>query len=85
MYHLDPITRLKWDEFIAIVETMFNPDFVRKIQEQEEGEIPVSFALEKMLYLLYLEHSRVISRDTVKDELHEIIDLTKNHWNLESR
>ena len=83
MYHLDPITRLKWDEFIAIVETMLNPDFVRKIQEQEEGEIPVSFALEKMLYLLYLEHSRVISRDTVKDELLEIIDLTKNHWNLE--
>ena len=50
MYHLDPVTRLKWDEFVEVIETMLTPEFVKSIQEEEEGEIPVSFAIEKLLY-----------------------------------
>jgi len=77
MYHLDPVTRLKWDEFIAGIETMLKPEFVQAVQEEEEGEVPVSFALEKLLYLHYLEYSDVISHDTVKEELNEIMQLSR--------
>jgi hypothetical protein len=83
MYHLDPVTRLKWDEFVDVIETMLTPEFVQSIREEEEGEIPVSFAIEKLLYLCYLEHSKVISHEIVKDELQEIMDLTRKQWDLD--
>ncbi len=83
MYHLDPVTRLKWDEFIAAIETMLKPDFIRSVRDEEAGEIPVSFALEKLLYLHYLEYSNVINHETLKEELQEVMDLSKSQWELD--
>ena len=83
MYHLDPVTRLKWDEFIVAIETMLKPDFIQSVRDEEAGEIPVSFALEKLLYLHYLEYSNVINHEILKEELQEVMDLSKSQWELD--
>ncbi|GAJ23228.1 unnamed protein product, partial [marine sediment metagenome] len=54
--HLDPVTFLKWDEYLAGINKILTPSFIQKIKEQEEEELPVTFAIESLLFLYYLRY-----------------------------
>ncbi|MFX0136773.1 MAG: hypothetical protein ACFFDN_24260 [Candidatus Hodarchaeota archaeon] len=76
---LDPIVKLKWDEFTDILENNLKPEFVSEIKSKEETEIPVKFAIEKILYLSYLESQGVIDRNTVTNEIGEIMNFGEDY------
>ncbi|MHA1377334.1 MAG: hypothetical protein ACTSRG_03020 [Candidatus Helarchaeota archaeon] len=76
---LDPIVKLKWDEFTDVLSTNLKPEFISEIKAKEEGEVPVKFAIEKILYLSYLEVQRVIDRETVKKEINEILNFGEEY------
>ena len=76
---LDPIVKLKWDEFIDVLSNNLKPEFVADIKAKEEKEVPVKFAIEKILYLSYLELQEVIDRDTVTREIGEILNFGEEY------
>ena len=76
---LDPIVKLKWDEFTDVLENNLKPEFVAEIKSKEETEIPVKFAIEKILYLSYLESQGVIDRKTVTNEIGEIMNFGEEY------
>ncbi|MHA1298019.1 MAG: hypothetical protein ACTSO9_01090 [Candidatus Helarchaeota archaeon] len=76
---LDPIVKLKWDEFTDTLANCLKPEFISEIQAKEEKEIPVKFAIEKILYLSYLELQGVISIETVKKEIGEILNFSEDY------
>ncbi len=78
--HLDPIVRLKWDEFTDAIRRCLKPNFVEAVLKDETGERPVAFAVEKLLYLHYMEHSGVLSHPKVMDELGEFLDLKTGQY-----
>jgi hypothetical protein len=78
--HLDPIARLKWDEFTEAVRLCLKPSFVESILKNEANESPVAFAVEKLLYLHYMEHSGVLSHQKFLDELGEFLDLQTERY-----
>ncbi|MFW9878934.1 MAG: hypothetical protein ACFFG0_38130, partial [Candidatus Thorarchaeota archaeon] len=41
--HLDPVTFLKWDEYLAELNKILTPSFIQKVKEQEEEELPITF------------------------------------------
>jgi hypothetical protein len=73
--HLDPITFLKWDEYLHGISKILNRDFTEKIQTQEKGELPVTFAVEKILFLYYLKYQNVLKEKFFLSEFNEVIDL----------
>ncbi|MFX1391163.1 MAG: hypothetical protein ACFE9Z_13945 [Promethearchaeota archaeon] len=81
--HLDPVTFLKWDEYLAELNKILNPDFIQKIKEQEEDELPITFALEKLLFLYYLKFQEVLSEDQLIQELKEIIDVDSVNFQVD--
>ncbi|MEX2719861.1 MAG: hypothetical protein Q6362_000380 [Candidatus Wukongarchaeota archaeon] len=81
--HLDPVTKLKWDEFVGFIDDCLKPEFKEDMLKKEPGEAPVAFAIEKLLYLLYLEHSLVLDREQVLKEVSEILDLSKDVYDIE--
>ena len=81
--HLDPVTFLKWDEYLAELNKILNPNFIRKVKEQEEEELPITFALEKLLFLYYLKFQEVLSEDQLIQELKEIINVDSVNFNVE--
>ena len=58
--HLDPVTFLKWDEFKEGISTILKPNFVQMVKKREKKEKPVTFALEKLLFLYYLRFQDVL-------------------------
>jgi translation elongation factor EF-1beta len=81
--HLDPVTFLKWDEYLAELNKILNPNFILKVKEQEEEELPITFALEKLLFLYYLKFQEVLSEDQLIQELKEIINVDSVNFNVE--
>ncbi|MFX1314258.1 MAG: hypothetical protein ACFE9T_00205 [Promethearchaeota archaeon] len=81
--HLDPVTFLKWDEYLAELNKILTPNFIQKVKEQEEEELPITFAVEKLLFLYYLKFQEVLSEDQVLQELKEIIDINSDNFNVE--
>lgn len=78
--HLDPIARLKWDEFTEDIRQCMKPNFVGEILKSEPDENPVAFAMEKLLYLHYMEYSGVLSSKKVLDELGEFLNLETEYY-----
>ena len=81
--HLDPVTFLKWDEYLAGINKILTPSFVQKIKEQEEDELPITFAIEKMLFLYYLKFQDVLSEDQFIQELKEVINVDSDTFDIE--
>jgi len=81
--HLDPVTFLKWDEYLAELNKILTPDFIQKVKEQEEEELPITFAIEKLLFLYYLKFQEVLSEDQLNQELREIIDVNSDNFDVE--
>ncbi|MFX1320668.1 MAG: hypothetical protein ACFFAQ_03385, partial [Promethearchaeota archaeon] len=81
--HLDPVTFLKWDEYLAELNKILTPDFIQKVKEQEEEELPITFAIEKLLFLYYLKFQEVLSEEQLIQELREIIDVNSDNFDVE--
>ena len=81
--HLDPVTFLKWDEYLAGINEILTPSFVQKIKEQEEDELPITFAIEKILFLYYLKFQDVLSEDQLTQELKEVINVDSDTFDIE--
>ena len=81
--HLDPVTFLKWDEYLAELNKILTPMFIQKIKEQEEDELPITFAIEKILFLYYLKFQEVLTEEQFIQELKEIIDIDSDIFNVE--
>jgi hypothetical protein len=81
--HLDPVTFLKWDEYLAELNKILTPEFIQKVKEQEEEELPITFAIEKLLFLYYLKFQEVLSDDQLIQELREFIDVNSDNFDIE--
>ena len=81
--HLDPVTFLKWDEYLTELNKILTPTFIQKIKEQEEDELPITFAIEKILFLYYLKFQEVLTEEQFIQELKEIIDIDSDIFNVE--
>lgn len=81
--HLDPVTFLKWDEYLAELNSILTPTFIQKIKEQEEDELPITFAIEKILFLYYLKFQEVLTEEQFIQELKEVIDVNSDKFNIE--
>jgi len=82
--HLDPVTFLKWDEYLAELNKILTPEFIQKVKQQEAEELPITFALEKLLFLYYLKFQEVLSEDQLIWELKEIINIVLDSVKLPS-
>lgn len=81
--HLDPISSLKWNEFLTGIQNLLTSDFIQQVQSREETEDPLSFAIENILYLYFLEYQNIITEAQLHQELNEIIQLNQNKFDLE--
>jgi hypothetical protein len=81
--HLDPVTYLKWDEYLAGVNNLLTPLFVEKVKKQEEGELPITFAVEAILFLYYLRYQDVLNVEQFTRELKEIINVDSINFDIE--
>jgi len=81
--HLDPVTFLKWDEYLAGLNKILNPSFIQKVKEQEEEELPVTFAVESLLFLYYLKHQGVLTNEQFIRELREIINVDSIDFDID--
>lgn len=81
--HLDPVTFLKWDEYLAGINAILTEDFIHKIKAQEEGELPITFAIEQILYLYYLKYQNVLSDEIFTAEIKEIINVEDESFDVE--
>ncbi|NVM38256.1 MAG: hypothetical protein HWN81_21860 [Candidatus Lokiarchaeota archaeon] len=81
--HLDPVTFLKWDEYLTELNKILNLEFIQKIKETEPDELPITFAIERLLFLYYLKFQDVLSEDQLIQELKEIIDVDSDNFDVE--
>ncbi|MHA1291862.1 MAG: hypothetical protein ACTSQJ_04240 [Promethearchaeota archaeon] len=81
--HLDPVTFLKWDEYMAGINKILTSSFIKKIKEQEPDEMPITFALEKILFLYYLKYQNVLSEEIFIQELKEVINVDSLDFDVE--
>ncbi|MFW9896841.1 MAG: hypothetical protein ACFFD7_13630 [Candidatus Thorarchaeota archaeon] len=81
--HLDPVTFLKWDEYLAEINKILTPSFVQKIKEQEPDELPITFAIENILFLYYLKFQEVLTEEQFLLELKEVIDVNSQSFDIE--
>lgn len=79
--HLDPVTYLKWDEYLGVINKILNPNFVSIIKEREPGEMPITFAIEKILFLYYLKFQEVLTNEQFIGEMREVINLDSESFN----
>ena len=80
--HLDPVTYLKWDEYLGVINKNLNPNFVSIVQEREAGEMPITFAIEKILFLYYLKFQEVLTNEQFIGEMREVIKLDSETFNV---
>jgi len=81
--HLDPVTFLKWDEYLAGINKILTPSYIQKIKEQEEDELPITFAIESLLFLYYLRYQNVLTKEQFTRELAEIINVDSLDFEVE--
>ncbi len=81
--HLDPVTYLKWDEYLAGINEILTPAFVQKIKDQEPDELPITFAIEKILFLYYLKFQDVLTEAQLIQELREVIDVDSDTFDID--
>ncbi len=81
--HLDPVTFLKWDEYLTEINKILTPSFVQKIKEDEPDELPITFAVEKILFLYYLKFQEVLTEEQFIQELKEVINVDSDTFNIE--
>jgi len=81
--HLDPVTFLKWDEYLAGINKNLTPSFIQKIKEQEVDELPITFAIESLLFLYYLRYQNVLTKEQFTRELAEIINVDSQDFDVE--
>jgi hypothetical protein len=81
--HLDPVTFLKWDEYLAVLNKILNPNFVEIVRVREAEELPITFAIEKILFLYYLRYQEVLTYEQFLGELKEVINLDSATFNVE--
>ncbi len=81
--HLDPVTFLKWDEYLAGINKILTPSFIQKIKEQEEDELPITFAIESLLFLYYLKYQGVLTDEQFTRELAEIVNIDSQDFDVE--
>lgn len=82
--HLDPITFLKWDEYLDGLSKILTPNFVQQIRAQEPDELPITFAIERVLFLYYLRYQNVLSDQILTRELKEILNVDSESFNIEN-
>ena len=82
--HLDPVTLLKWDDYKLGLNLILNPTFARKVKETEAGEVPINFALEKILYLFYLRYQDVLDEARFLSEMKEVINVDAKNFSVEN-
>ncbi|MHA1376122.1 MAG: hypothetical protein ACTSR7_17740 [Promethearchaeota archaeon] len=82
--HLDPVTYLKYDEYLAGINKLLNPRFIQKVKDQEADELPITFAMERTLFLYYLSYQNVINTDQFAEELKEIFDIDSIEYDIEN-
>jgi len=80
--HLDPVTFLKWDEYLAGIDKILTPTFIQKIKEVEEDELPLTFAIESMLFLYYLQYQGVLTDEQFTRELKEVINVDSASFDI---
>ena len=80
--HLDPVTYLKWDEYLAGINKILTPTFIQKIRDQEAEELPITFAIEKILFLYYLKFQEVLTEEQFIQELKEVIDVDSDSFDI---
>ncbi len=80
--HLDPISFLKWDEYAASIKSILTSKFKQKIEKQEPGEFPITFAIERILFLYYLHYQEILTIEDVKRELGEVIDVNSDIFDV---
>ncbi len=81
--HLDPVTYLKWDEYVAGINQILVSGFVQKIKQDEPDELPITFAMERILFLYYLNYQGVLTREQFSDELKEVINVDSKTFDIE--
>jgi hypothetical protein len=81
--HLDPVTFLKWDEFVIGLTDLLQSNFKEKIKQQEEDELPITFALERLLFLYYLHYQKVLTREQLIQEFKEVINIEHESFTIE--
>jgi len=80
--HLDPVTYLKWDEYLAGIDKILTPTFIQKVKEAEEDELPITFAIESILFLYYLQYQGVLTDEQFTRELKEVIDVASASFDV---
>ncbi|MFW9823659.1 MAG: hypothetical protein ACFFE4_12020 [Candidatus Thorarchaeota archaeon] len=80
--HLDPVTFLKWDEYLAGINKILIPSFIQKVKQEEEDELPITFAIERILFLYYLKYQEVVTEEQFDQELREVIDVDSEYFNV---
>jgi len=73
--HLDPVTFLKWDEYLAGIDKLLTETFIQKVKEAEEDELPLTFGIESILFLYYLRYQGVLTDEQFTIELKEVINV----------
>jgi hypothetical protein len=81
--HLDPVTFLKWDEYLTEINKILIPSFIQKINEEEPDELPITFAIEKILFLYYLKFQEALTEDQFIQELKEVINVDSDTFDNE--
>lgn len=81
--HLDPVTFLKWDEYLTEINKILTLSFVQKIKEDEPDELPITFAIEKILFLYYLKFQEVLTEEQFTQELKEVINVNSDTFDIE--
>ncbi|TFF97899.1 MAG: hypothetical protein EU541_07570 [Promethearchaeota archaeon] len=80
--HLDPISYLKWDEYQMNLKSILTSKFKQQIAKQEKDEFPITFAIERILFLYYLHYQEILSEEQFKKELGEVIDTDSDIFDL---
>lgn len=81
--HLDPVSYLKWDEYILEIKKILTEKFKNRIAQEEKGELPITFAIEKILFLYYLKYQDVLSNDQFMQEIGEVVNLNSQNFDVE--
>lgn len=81
--HLDPVTFLKWDDYLVGINSILINSFIQKVKEQEADELPITFAMERILFLYYLKFQEVLTKDQFIDELKEVINVDSKIFDIE--
>ena len=81
--HIDPISLLRWNDYILGITEILNPAFIKKVKSLEKGERPITFCVERILYLYYLKSQGVLEDERFVAELKEVINIESDTFDVE--